>query len=273
MIYELAAYDYPKVKSLFAPMRDHLAVTSILADKTPGKIVVDDPRNPRAALAAIKRRRLFLVGDTRNDQFNRALAQFFADTLYPQAIQAGDKLFGLYFEPRDWEDRLRVILPDKSPTQPLRQHYLLKHPVRDWRALLPTDFSIRSVNRDLLADARIQNREELIEEMRSERASVDDFLKKSFGVCLIHADAIAGFCLSEYNVDTACEIGIMVGEPFRRRGLATALASAFIARALLRGVTQIGWHCYARNLASAATARKVGFELEREYTIFQAGYQ
>ncbi len=64
--------------------------------------------------------------------------------------------------------------------------------------------------------------------MTSERPS-EDFLRRSFGQCLVHNGAIAGWCLSEYNSGPRCEVGIAVAEPYQRRGLATTMAIAFFA--------------------------------------------
>lgn len=272
MIFKLEPNNYARVESLFAPMHDHLTVRAMLAGKFLGEVYVDDPLSPRAGIAIVARRRFFLAGDAHNAQFNFALQNFFDETVYPQAIQAGKKLLGLYFEPSVWTTQMDVILKNKNPTQPLRHHFLLKQLNHNWRDLLPSDFSIRLVDRALLADASIRGLDELAEEMQSERPSVDEFLDQGFGVCLIHDNAIAGFCLSEYNVGDACEVGIMTHPAFRKRGLATAMASAFIEHARTHGVTDIGWHCYASNLASVATAEKVGFEKVRDYTIFQAWY-
>jgi RimJ/RimL family protein N-acetyltransferase len=46
------------------------------------------------------------------------------------------------------------------------------------------------------------------------------------------------------------------------------MASALIEHALSQGVFKIGWHCYAHNEASVATARKVGFEKVQDYVVF-----
>ncbi len=272
MFFRLEPHDYARGESLFAPMHDHLAVRAVLAGKFLGEVYVDDAIHPRAGIVIVARRRFYLAGDAHNVQFNLALQQFFAETVYPQAIQAGKKLLGLYFEPSDWAMQMSVILKNKNAIQPPRYHFLLKRLEHDWRDLLPSDFSIRLVDRALLADMNIRGLDELTQEMQSERASVGDFLDQSFGVCLIHDNAVAGFCLSEYNVGDACEVGIETHHAFRKRGLATAMASALIEHALARGVKNIGWHCYASNLASVATAQKIGFEKVRDYTIFQAWY-
>jgi RimJ/RimL family protein N-acetyltransferase len=121
------------------------------------------------------------------------------------------------------------------------------------------------VDRALLGDPVLAKREELVEEMCSERASVDDFLARSFGTALLHDGAVAGWCLSEYNLGHRCEVGIAVDERFRRRGLAKEMGGAFGRQAVPAGVHEIGWHCWQDNAASCATARALGFEWVRTY--------
>ena len=143
----------------------------------------------------------------------------------------------------------------------------------DWRLLLPEDFLLRPVDRAMF-DEPIQDLDDLKEEMCSERSSPDDFLAKSFGVALLDAHrqnkmrVLAGWCLSEYNYADRCEVGIGTQEPYRRRGFATLMGMALIEEASLRGVTQLGWHCFTSNQASVATALKLGFRKEMDYTAF-----
>jgi RimJ/RimL family protein N-acetyltransferase len=94
---------------------------------------------------------------------------------------------------------------------------------------------------------------------------VDDFLAKSFGVCAIHENELAGWCLSEYNADGRCEIGIETTSEFRKRGLATALTLYFLEHAFSHGINEVGWHCFKRNESSAKTALKAGFDKVCDY--------
>ena len=103
------------------------------------------------------------------------------------------------------------------------------------------------------------------EEMCSERASVEDFLARSFGICPVYENEIAGWCMSEYNVGDRCEIGIATTPTHQRKGIATLATWYFLAEAQRRGYRRVGWDCWARNEASAATARKAGFTLVEEY--------
>jgi RimJ/RimL family protein N-acetyltransferase len=113
-----------------------------------------------------------------------------------------------------------------------------------------------------------QNLEFLTDEMCSERESVQDFLAKSFGVCLISGDQIAGWCLSEYNTGHRCEVGIAVLDEFQQRGFATLLAYSFVELARNKDVARIGWHSSAANVGSIATAVKAGFEKVDDYPVF-----
>jgi RimJ/RimL family protein N-acetyltransferase len=101
--------------------------------------------------------------------------------------------------------------------------------------------------------------------MCSERASVEDFLARSFGLCPVHENEIAGWCMSEYNVSGRCEIGIATTEKHQRKGIATLATWSFLAEAHQRGYQRVGWDCWTRNEASTATARKAGFHLIEEY--------
>ena len=103
------------------------------------------------------------------------------------------------------------------------------------------------------------------EEMCSERTSVKDFLAHSFGLCPVHSNEVAGWCMSEYNVGDRCEIGIATAEKHQRQGIATLTTWFFLAEAYRRGYRHVGWDCWARNVPSVATARKAGFTLVEEY--------
>jgi RimJ/RimL family protein N-acetyltransferase len=129
--------------------------------------------------------------------------------------------------------------------------------------------ALRAVDAALLAETGLARDgvDELMAEMCSERESVEAFLASSFGVCLDRGEEIVGWCLSEYDQPSRCEVGIEVREPYRRQGLGTLLATALVERAWAKGIEHIGWHCWARNVASGATARSAGFELVRNYSV------
>jgi RimJ/RimL family protein N-acetyltransferase len=262
----LTPTEYDLARPVLNALDHHLAAACVLEGIVPARLYINHPDHPTTALA-VASRRYFLAGNSENEAFNGSLQRLFAETIYPQAQAAGETMFVLYYQPASWTEKLEQILKDKHPVFTQRQYYRFKELKTDWRSLLPEGFTLRQADREILADPQIKNPDFLTEEMCSERESVDDFLQKSFGLCLVHEHEIVGWCLSEYNHADGCEIGIAVSPPYQRRGFATLLASAFIETAHSQGITHIGWHCYASNLPSVATALKIGFEKVADYPI------
>lgn len=270
-MYELKTGEYDALRPLFQALDYHLAVNGILEGSVPARLFVDYPSRPQASFTWAKQR-LFLVGSPDNDEFNKAIRRLITETIYPQAREAGEVMFVLYYDPDRWEDKIPEILKDKHPIKTQRQYYTFKKLNYDWRTLLPEGFTVHLVDEALLEDKHLKNLDDLTEEMCSERPSVQDFLDRSFGVCVLHGDEIVGWCLSEYNWANRCEVGIETVRPYQKRGLGTLMASAMIEYALSKGINQIGWHCYANNQASVATALKIGFEKARDYPVYFAWF-
>jgi GNAT superfamily N-acetyltransferase len=257
---------YEKVRPLFAPLGHNLAIHSILAGLSPAQVYVDSVAEPRVAITWTQAR-VFLAGAATDKAVIGALGHFFSDTFYPQAAAAGLLAFVLHYTP-GWEAHVAAILPNQALVPGKRLHYQLDASTRVWQVRVPAGFSLRPVNAGLLADTGIKNLAYVTEEMVSERPSVADFLQKSFGYCLVHEDEIVAWCMSEYNTGHRCELGIATAEAYRRRGLATVTATAVIAQALSQGIPHIGWHCWADNAPSVATAGKLGFQLVGEFPVY-----
>ena len=163
---------------------------------------------------------------------------------------------------------MQAILMDKEIIHADREYYACKELKYKWQDFMLEGFQIQMVDANLLENANLKHLETLIEEMTSERPSVDDFLAKSFGVCAIHENELAGWCLSEYNADDRCEIGIETTSDYRQRGIATALTLAFLEHAFSHDIKEVGWHCFKKNESSAKTARKAGFDKVCDYKSF-----
>jgi GNAT superfamily N-acetyltransferase len=259
-------FDDEQVRPLFPNLDVHLAVQALLAGNVPGRVYVDDPAHPQSAMARIGHR-FYLGGSPENAAFNRALGRFFAEAVYPQGLAAGQEGFIAKCTAAGWPRQIDVLLPN-FPIPKTQHHYAGGEVCRaDWRAMLPPDITIRPVDRALLAEG-LDGLDDLVEEMQSERPSVDEFLNKSFGFVPVHGNKIIGWCLSEYNCGDRCEVGIATAEGYRRRGLATIIASAFVEYALAHGIAHVGWHCDADNAGSNATALKLGFTRVLEYPAY-----
>jgi RimJ/RimL family protein N-acetyltransferase len=268
---ELSPAQYERVHPLFLGMDYHLVGRSILNLLTPARIFVDNEQQPQALFAQAGHR-FILAGDSTLRDFNLDLQREFAERIFPQGLEGGDEAFSLYYDHPAWEASMDGILPEKYPLRTAREYYACKALKDNWRERLPADFRLQMVDAELLANDQLESVDNLREETTSERPSVEDFLAKSFGTCALHENALAGWCLSEYNTDGRCEIGIETVTPFRKRGLATALTLALVEHAFANGYTEVGWHCLKRNAASGNTALKAGFDKVCDYPAFIVWY-
>lgn len=260
---ELTPAQYDSIRPLFTPLTHYLTPEAIFAGLTPGRVFADDPDVPQTAVAWYGHR-AFIVGRA-DESAQQQIAAWWRDVVLYERTQSGLEGLVLHLD-MAWSEQMTAVVT--APQTYARRAYRLDARGSDWAVDLPADFRLRLVTADLLADERVQNKAYLTEEMVSERPSIDDFLAKSFGLCLLHQDEIIGWCLSEYNCGPRCEIGIAVAEPFQRRGLATLMARAFIGEALTQGVYDIGWICWAGNRPSVATAEKIGLALVDERDVF-----
>jgi RimJ/RimL family protein N-acetyltransferase len=255
-----------RVRPLFRKMDMHLALHALLAGEVDAPVYVDDIDHPHLALTWAMSR-VYLAGKPGSQAVAEALRKVFTGVLMREALKAGREAYMLYYPDDSWEPFIALVLQEREPIRVGRQYYAFKEAKADWRAMLPTGMQVRAVDAALLAE-KWHNPEYLTEEMVSERPSVEDFLAKSFGLCLTRDDEILGWCLSEYNTHHRCEVGIAVRGDVRKRGLATMLALAFVEMAQARGVARVGWHCSANNAASGATALKAGFEKIADYPAY-----
>jgi RimJ/RimL family protein N-acetyltransferase len=242
----------PQARKIFQPLEHHLLIHALFDGDITAKVFADNEQ-PKTGLITYNSRFIF-GGDPENELFNKDISAYFHETVLPSRNGEG---FLVTFTSDSWIPMLNKLFAGNEIILAPRL-YFESTPQQNLEINLPKGFSIQSVTAEFL-NSNTEGLDTLREEICSERTSVDDFLEKSFGVCPVYENQLAGWCLSEYNTNQACEIGIATLEPHQRKGIATALTKAFLAEATRRGYQKIGWDCWERNQASAATARKVGF--------------
>jgi GNAT superfamily N-acetyltransferase len=255
------------LRNLFAPLDFNLAVPSILSGDTPGVLYVDNPQRPSISLAWYEHH-LFLAGSPAGEALDQALAQVLCGEMLMQARQEGLTAFILQTADPAWEAHLESIMPCLETVHDRQQYYACRKLIQPWQPLLPSGYRLRPVDAALLDTPDLSGLDALRMEMVSERPTVEDFLQRSFGVCLLHDETIVGFCLSEYNYAGRCEVGVWTAEAHRRLGLGKLMSLALVEQAMQRGYTEVGWHCWADNLPSAALALSAGFVLQRDYPVY-----
>lgn len=268
MLHALGFPQAVSVAPLFAGLEEHLVLASIFAGKSPATVYVDDRSLPSAAFIWYKHR-AFLGGSPRNQGFLNETGELLNSELIPAALAQGVEAMLLHFYDPAWQTELAALLPSHTPILGRRQYFQIDiDPSTDPQFFvggpLPDGFEALPVDVDLLSRDELGNIDLLRAETCSERLSVEDFLTYSFGSCLVKQEHLAAWCLSEYNVDGRCEVGVATMEAYQRQGLGTLVTRRFLAQAREAGYDQVGWHCWANNEASGALARRAGFRLHKE---------
>ncbi len=253
--------EHGKALSLFQHSSHQGKLAALAEGGIEGRIWVDGD-NPGAAIVAYQNK-LMVACQVPPERFAGKLRVFLLTEVYQKRLGGGDDA-QIFWDGEAAYEALLMALGDKCPAFTLREYWELDDPRNATKAGPPEGYEITMVDKSLLARG-LENTDRLQEEMCSERVSVEEFLRHSFGVCAVKDGALAGWCLSEYNSAKGCEIGIETVDGHRQKGLARAMVSAFAEEAARRGVAAIGWHCFASNGPSRRTAQSAGLARVLEY--------
>jgi GNAT superfamily N-acetyltransferase len=261
---ELSSIDYQRARPLFQELeRSHALVPALFEGCATARLFVDDPSAPRAGIIVCNSR-LLCAGSSSQMDFLKEMAHVFSEEMIPFHRAHGNDAYLLYASDETWNMTLQYLFPSYDLYHGTRQYYEITDFTPKIDLSLPDGFSMQLITLEFLS-SDFGGMDAVREEMCSERASVEDFLARSFGLCPVHSKEVAGWCMSEYNVGDRCEIGIATDPKHQRKGMATLTTQFFLAEAYRRGYTRVGWDCWAQNIPSVATARKAGFSLVEEY--------
>jgi RimJ/RimL family protein N-acetyltransferase len=257
-MHRLRPSEYPLALPILGGVEHALLVNAILEGTAPGWVAIDDRDAPRTLFASGPEGH-YLVGDPGNLAFNEVLGKLILEEIIPQGREAGWAVFNLHYHPDSWEAVLDAMLGDTVVVKNHQRYF--KHRRRvEWRDRLPPGFEMRRVDAGLFAETHLTNLEQLRAFSESGYPSLESFLEHGFGFCLVAGDEIVSWCTSDCVIGHRCEVGIRTHKDHRRRGFATLTSAAAIDYCLSQGISDIGWHCWSQNLASAAAAERAGFE-------------
>lgn len=265
MIYELKEKHYEKVRPMFKGLDYNLIVNAVIEGTSPGRIYVNDVINPKTVFMCSVEG-YYLAGYEGNAAFNIALNKLITETSFQgDTVREGEEEISLRFHPDTWEAKLKVIFKGRSPLKAVRRHYVCSELKIDWKDQIPDGFSIKRVDQKLLERPSLRIPDHMTNWMKTNWGSIDDFMRKGFGFCMLHGNEVVCWCIADCVSGNACEIGIHTRPDYRRRGLATLTVAATVDYCLSHGFASVGWHCDEDNLGSIGVAEKVGFEKERDY--------
>ena len=261
---EIFIEDFPATKPLFGGLEEtHALAQAVTSGRISARVFVDDRSAPSAGVIVYKSR-VLCSGNVTKPGFIRELDDWFSKEIVSAHLEAGNDAFLVCYSSAEWKAVLEGLFDECKIYHGERQYYEIRDFQPTALPALPEGFSIQAITREFLS-GKLKGLESIREEMCSERLSVEDFLEHSFGLCPVYEEEVAGWCLSEYNIDDRCEIGIATLEKHQRKGIATLETRYFLNEACRLGYRRVGWDCWKNNVASGATARKAGLLLGEEY--------
>lgn len=168
----------------------------------------------------------------------------------------------------EWVKPLMETLDDKSPYIVMYHSYECGRVKLNWRENIPSGFEIMNIDRHFI-DSTTMEFSQMIHRLieKAYWGSVDEFLDKSGGICLVKGNEIISYSFMFYNKgDDSYELSIATDKDYRLRGLGAVTTAACAEKALQRA-GKARWLCRALNEGSVRTALKAGFELVKEHNI------
>lgn len=249
MIYELKKTAHEKARPLFQGMgHSQLFANAVYEGNHVGRVFVDDPEHPTAALLAPLCEFFFIVGQTENIAFNQAMRALILSEL---VSSEGDLL--LFPTSEAWQSTLDKLFVDYARLHVARKAFTFDPEVfvmqhANWRERIPYGYSIRQYNRALAEDT----------ELADFWGGLDSFLARGVGFAVMKSDEVISRCHTVMVGGGEAEISIETTKAYRRQGFATLVACAFIEGCLEQGLCP-AWSCWDNNIPSQILAQKLGF--------------
>ncbi len=257
-MYKLGQKDYKKVANLIKSDND-LSVLSVIHNRMPGDIFVNDIDQPTSALIRTSECNL-IAGRIDNEEFNANISDEldFWDPVIPDT--------------EEWENHIPLVHKNHFIRRYTRCHYLLsreKFIDSNTNRLLPNGFIIEQVNLDFLRNNKFKNSEPLLQAIEDWKSD-EDFIKYGGGSYVRNKDEIVCYSLWDCSYLDQVEIGVHTTENYRKKGFGIISAAETVRTCFDKGYTKIRWTCVQANKGSKAIAEKLGFELKGVYSAFSS---
>ncbi|MEH7222322.1 GNAT family N-acetyltransferase [Bacillus sp. JJ1566] len=268
MIHKLEQVNFHIVKTLLTGFENHPVMNGVIDGNNLGEIYVDNLYHPETALIWAKNEMFYLCGRVDNQKFNSELEEYIASVIRVEALPEEDTLNLEIYPNHEWDGFIdsiftRVTL-HKGERVPFIFHEECFSP-NDTKEI-PEGYEVKFIDKELIEwdkDLVIKN-----EIMKFWGESLDSFFQKGIGYAVVQGSTIIGTCLSVFVSKNEYEIGINTYDTRHRgKGLATAMAKAFIRKCLSRGGNP-HWTTESFRKDSIVIAKKVGFEQLENYPVY-----
>lgn len=269
MIVELDKTDLGKCRKLLNE-QGHLEAKAIVENINPGRIFVNDSKNPTSGLIWLGNNDGFILfGSENNDEFNNELNHFIDNVIKSEAKKVQLKWFEVVgnhdkwnkiiesiFEPRNiesWNQRVYSIRPGEFK--------------RNYVPAIEQGYTVMKISDTLFENKNntIKNIEFLHTKIVEFWSSPESFFRNGIGYCILYNSEIVSVCFSGFVAGNVHCINIETLEAHQGKKLAQKVAHSFVKDCFENHMVPY-WDCMEMNKPSVAVAENIGFKNEFNYT-------
>lgn len=249
MIHELKPEGFHKVRDYFQEI-GVINAQWVIGRNVEGRVFVDNLQDPKTAIVK-HNETLFLGGDCNN--------RLFIEEVYKLSKTEDSKFTFMdawYIGNNKSHDVLKEILIDPVIYRSLS--YEMTELKFDWRSNIPEGIKVVEINQELL-ESDYENIYLINDYIKYDfNGSMNKFLAKSGGFCLVKDKTIISMAPLYYNdYSNTYSLGIFTVEEFRKKGYASLVAAASSEYCLAKG-SKMKWTHSHYNKASENLAIKLG---------------
>ncbi|MFZ4453676.1 GNAT family N-acetyltransferase [Salibacterium aidingense] len=266
----LPQHQFMKVKPLFDSFHHQIITMSVLEGNTVGDIYVDDLDNPTSALLNGMNFEVLFAGDPHNKTFNEKIIHVITGHIMPKAKNLQLPAINLYYNNEQWKQVIEQEVTNKIKSSKVEKRFYTFDIMgyNPYQKTLPDNASLKLIDASLFNDSSLNNLNQVRQWVQMPWRSVDHFLQKGVGYCVIEEDTVAGWCLSVFSSGNQLEFALMTEEGYRKKGYAKIAASACINFCIENGKSPL-WNCDDKNIPSILVAESIGFKRTLNYNIYQ----
>ncbi len=236
--------DLKKIEYLFNDIRFFMG-RSVLQGLI-GEAYVDDISNPKVAFLLVKDKYCFLSGTLEKSKLKETIDNNFSKYILIPSDNLCKSIEEIYQD--------KIIKSERYSMKKDVKFDVIK--LEQMTKCLPKEYNLVKIDESL--EKRIKQEHFM--------NITDNYKKYGIGYCCIYNNEIIGVASSNIFYKDGIEVNIRVKEEYRRKGVATAMASKLILECLRKN-RKVSWD--AANINSVGLAKKLGFEYDSTYNIYK----
>ena len=263
-MFELEKDDFYIVESLLRGKEGYLIPESVIRNNNPGWVFVDSQTYPQITLIwSHGIEGLYLVGSNVSE-YSKELNHFIASYLKPKLLSIGVTYLEISGIPPVKDIELQNILESFNFESWEQSKYIYGKKDINTFALDNNLYNIKDIIEN---ENSLKNIDLLKKVILSYWDTIDIFIDKADGYCIIIDNVIASWAITAWISKNKHEPRIDTIEKYRQKGYGKICSSAIVNCYLKKGYTPY-WECEKTNIASAKIANNIGFSKLFDYNCY-----